>query len=105
MFISIITKYSITFSEIQGSIKEAGEKIIIKMKEQFVEQVIKILEMEKLSDYTCNSEYMKKDWSLKKATQESFIHVVLHVTENLEYFQLDGFRNVQISHLRKYQAP
>ncbi|EFH62976.1 predicted protein [Arabidopsis lyrata subsp. lyrata] len=38
--------------KIQGSIKEAGEKLIIKMKEQSVEQVIKILEMEKLSDYT-----------------------------------------------------
>lgn len=84
VFISIITKYSVTFSEIQGSIKEAGEKLLIKMKEQSVEQVIKILEMEKLSYYTCNLKYMKKDWSLKTATQESFIHAVLHDTENLE---------------------
>ncbi|CAH2047634.1 unnamed protein product [Thlaspi arvense] len=96
----VIAKYSENFPQIQSSIKRAGRNLVCKLKEQSVNRVIQIVEMEKLTDYTCNPEYMKS-WTEKTNEQESFIVAVLN---NSDSFSLSGFGNVKISHLRKYHA-
>ncbi|CAL9238060.1 unnamed protein product [Arabidopsis halleri] len=99
---SVITKYSDNFPQIQSSIKRAGRNLITKMKEQSVERVMEILGMEKITDYTCNPEYMTS-WTQKTGEQESFINAVLKDGNKPEY-SLTGFEDVKISHLRKYHA-
>ncbi|KAL1221079.1 Dynamin-related protein 4C [Cardamine amara subsp. amara] len=99
---SVITKYSDNLPQIQSSIKRAGRNLISKIKEQSVERVIQIVEMEKLTDYTCNPEYMTT-WTQKTSEQQSFIAAVLNNGINKsEQFSLTGFGNVKISHLRRY---
>ncbi|XP_023643541.1 dynamin-related protein 4C [Capsella rubella] len=98
---SIIAKHSENFPQIQSSIKRAGRTLISKIKEQSVNRVIEIVEMEKLTDYTCNPEYMTY-WTHNNSQQESFINAVLKDGNKPDYFSVTGFGNVKISHLRKH---
>ncbi|XP_019093526.1 PREDICTED: dynamin-related protein 4C-like [Camelina sativa] len=100
---SVIAKYSENFPQIQTSIKRAGRNLITNIKEQSVERVMEIVEMEKLTDYTCNPDYMTS-WTQKTSEQQNFIHAVLYDGKRPEYFSLTGFGNVKISHLRNYHA-
>ncbi|CAA7040655.1 unnamed protein product [Microthlaspi erraticum] len=100
---SVITKHSENFPQIQSSNKRAGRNLISKMKEQSVNRVAEIVEMEKLTDYTCNPDYMKS-WTEKTASQEKFINSVLNDEKKSKKFSLTGFGDVEISHLRKYHA-
>ncbi|CAH8388587.1 unnamed protein product [Eruca vesicaria subsp. sativa] len=100
---SVIAKHSENFPQIQSSIKRAGRNLMCKIKEQSVDRVIQIVEMEKLTDYTCNPDYMKS-WTEKIDTQKSFVDAVLNDTTKLESFTVNGFGNVKISHLREYHA-
>ncbi|KAG7588162.1 Dynamin GTPase effector [Arabidopsis suecica] len=100
---SVITKYSDNFPQIQSSIKRAGRNLMSKTKERSVNRVIEIVEMEKLTDYTCNPDYMTS-WTQKTTSQQNFINSVLHDEEKPDYFSLTGFGNVKISHLRHYHA-
>ncbi|KAL0644280.1 hypothetical protein Bca4012_042570 [Brassica carinata] len=103
VLISVLSKYSENFPQIQSSIKRAGRSLITKTKEQAVNRVTEMVEMEKLTDYTCNPDYMKT-WTEKTAMQQNFIHAVLNDVKEPEKFSLAGFGEVKISHLRKYHA-
>ncbi|CAH8388166.1 unnamed protein product [Eruca vesicaria subsp. sativa] len=100
---TVITKYSENFPQIQSSIKRAGRNLITKIKELSVSRVIEIVEMEKLTDYTCNPEYMKT-WTCYTSEQEKFINAVLNDARKPESFSITVFGNVKITHLRKYHA-
>ncbi|KAJ0265865.1 Dynamin-related protein 4C [Hirschfeldia incana] len=101
VLMSVLSKYSVNFPQIQSFLKRAGRNLIAKIKEQSVNRVAEIVEMEKLTDYTCNPDYMAS-WTEKTASQQSFINAVLHDAKKPEKFSLSGFGNVKISHLRKY---
>ena len=103
VLIPVISKYAENFPQIQSSVKRAGRNLITKMKEQSVNRVAEIVEMEKLTDYTCNPDYMTS-WTEKTASQQSFIHAVLYDEAKPENFSLAGFGEVKISHLRMYHA-
>ncbi|KAG7585143.1 Dynamin central domain [Arabidopsis thaliana x Arabidopsis arenosa] len=103
VLLSVLTKYSENFPQIQSSLKRAGRNLITKIKEQSVNRVIEIIEMEKLTDYTCNPEYMTV-YTQKIAAQGSFITAVQSNNSNMCNLNASGFGNVQISHLRKYDA-
>ncbi|CAH2047660.1 unnamed protein product [Thlaspi arvense] len=97
---SVITKYSDNFPQIQPSIKRAGRNLISKIKEQSANRVTEIVEMEKLTDYTCNPEYMTS-WTEKTNEQASFIVAVLDdCASDPEEFPLTVFGDVEIAHLR-----
>ncbi|CAA7036861.1 unnamed protein product [Microthlaspi erraticum] len=100
---SVITKYSENFPQIQSSIKRVGRNLMCKIKEQSVDRVIQIVEMEKLTDYTCSPEYMKS-WTEKIEEQKRFVDAVLCDGQRPSSFSMNGFANVKISHLREYQA-
>ncbi|EOA34270.1 hypothetical protein CARUB_v10021784mg [Capsella rubella] len=100
---SAIATYSDNFPQIQSSIKRAGRNLMSKTKERSVNRVIEIVEMEKLTDYTCNPDYMSS-WTEKTASQQNFINAVFHDENKPECFALPGFGDVKISHLRKYHA-
>ncbi|EOA34740.1 hypothetical protein CARUB_v10022311mg [Capsella rubella] len=96
---SVLTKYSEHHPEIKSTIKRVGHNLISKIKEQSVNRVIEIVEMEKQTDYTCNPEYMKL-YTQKIAAQGSFIDAVKNSNQLL--FAFTGLGNVHITHLRKY---
>lgn len=103
VLIPVISKYAENFPQIQSSLKRAGRNLITKMKEQSVNRVAEIVEMEKLTDYTCNPDYMTS-WTEKTASQQGFILAVLYDEKKPESFSLAGFGEVKISHLRKCHA-
>ncbi|CAF1828146.1 unnamed protein product [Brassica napus] len=68
---------------------------------EFLMDEIKIVEMEKLTDYTCNQEYTT-GYSRKMTEQGSFISAVVSLSK--ASFSLSRFGTVPITHLRKYHA-
>ncbi|XP_010417984.1 PREDICTED: dynamin-related protein 4C-like [Camelina sativa] len=103
VLLSVLTKYSENFPQIQSSIKRAGRNLITKIKEQSVNRVIEIVEMEKQTDYTCNPEYMTA-YTQKIAAQENFIYTVVNNYSNVHSLTAYGFGEVTVSHLRTYDA-
>ena len=51
--ISVIMQHSENYYQLQLSFRRAGHNLIAKMKERSVNWVMEIVEMEKLTDYTC----------------------------------------------------
>ncbi|EEF38338.1 interferon-induced GTP-binding protein mx, putative [Ricinus communis] len=54
------------YHQLQCSTRRAFQNIIAKMKEQSTNWVRKMVQMEKLTDYTCNSEY-SREWNINIA--------------------------------------
>ncbi|CAA7040654.1 unnamed protein product [Microthlaspi erraticum] len=99
---SVVTECSENFPQIQSSIKRAGRSLISKMKEQSVNRVTEIVQMEKMTDYTCSPEYMTV-YTQKIVAQESFVAAVRN---NSSTYPINayGFVNVGLAHLRKYDS-
>ncbi|CAN7132895.1 unnamed protein product [Brassica rapa subsp. narinosa] len=72
-------------------------RLISKIKEQSVTRVI---EMEKLTEYTCNPEYTTV-CTQKIAAQANFVNAL---SSNQSSLTLAGFGTVSITHLRKYPS-
>uniref|UniRef100_A0A2N9G2Y8 GED domain-containing protein n=1 Tax=Fagus sylvatica TaxID=28930 RepID=A0A2N9G2Y8_FAGSY len=78
--ISVIMDHSVNYPQLQLSFRRAGQNLIAKMKERSVDWVMEIVEMEKLTDYTCNPEYLS-DWNKRMSYQHSFLKAVLPAEE------------------------
>ncbi|KFK40779.1 hypothetical protein AALP_AA2G039700 [Arabis alpina] len=85
---SVLTKYSENFPQIQPSIKRARRNLISKIKETSVNRVIEIVEMEKLTDYTCNPEYMTV-YTQKIASQENFVRKKNQILSKNHRYNID----------------
>ncbi|CAH8388332.1 unnamed protein product [Eruca vesicaria subsp. sativa] len=75
VLLSVITKYSENFPQIQPSIQRACRRLISKIKEQSVTRVIEMVEIDKMTDYTCNPEYTTVCTQMV-AAQGSFVNAV-----------------------------
>ena len=78
--ISVIKRHSDKYYQLQLPFRRAGQNLIAKMKERSVDWVMEIVEMEKLTDYTCNPEYLS-DWNELMSQQHSFLKAVLPAEE------------------------
>ncbi|GMY37778.1 dynamin-related protein 4C-like [Fagus crenata] len=78
--ISVIMRHSDKYHQLQLPFRRAGQNLIAKMKEHSVDWVMEIVEMEKLTDYTCNPEYLS-DWNKLMSYQHSFLKAVLPAEE------------------------
>ena len=56
--IDVIIHHSENYYQLQKSTHRAGENLIARMRENSKKHVIEAIEMEKLTDYTCNPEYI-----------------------------------------------
>ncbi|KAJ4969353.1 hypothetical protein NE237_016054 [Protea cynaroides] len=87
------------YLQLQSCTKRAAQNLISKMKDHSVDRVMEMVEMEKLTDYTCNPEYMSR-WSKLMAQQPSF-------KQNLRYndkLEIEGVGEVEVGHLREYNT-
>uniref|UniRef100_A0A2N9I3Y2 Dynamin-type G domain-containing protein n=1 Tax=Fagus sylvatica TaxID=28930 RepID=A0A2N9I3Y2_FAGSY len=99
--ISVIMQHSDNYYQLQLSFRRAGHNLIAKMKDQSVNWVMEIVEMEKLTDYTCNPEYLS-EWNKLMAQQDSFMKDVLTNEERPSIVKLEGFGEIEVEKLRKY---
>ncbi|XP_050221538.1 dynamin-related protein 4C-like isoform X2 [Mercurialis annua] len=97
---SILKRHSENYHQLQYSTRRACQNIIAKMKERSINWVEQMVQMEKLTDYTCNFEYLK-EWNLLMAHQQTFLD---SMQRNGSYKQtISGLGEVSAGDLRKHQ--
>ena len=98
--ISVLNHHSESYHQIQLSTRRAGHNLVAKMKEQSINWVTEIVQMEKETDYTCNPEYMK-EWNKLMAQQHTVIDNVTKFASSKVV--IDGSREVVVGDLRRYK--
>ncbi|KAA0057070.1 dynamin-related protein 4C-like [Cucumis melo var. makuwa] len=97
---AVLTKHSSNYHQLQLSTKRAGHVLIAKMKKRSLERVMEFVEMEKLTDYTCNPEYGTERNKLI-SQQESFVKQVFG--SSAPKIMIEGYGEVEVGELRQYE--
>ncbi|PON54667.1 Dynamin superfamily [Parasponia andersonii] len=99
--ITVLMRHVEDYYQLQLSARRAGHNLIAKMKERSVNWIMEVVEMEKLTDYTCNPELLS-EWNKLMSQKDGFLHGVLR-DENLPFkVNLDGFGEIEVENLRQY---
>ncbi|TKY71899.1 Dynamin-related protein 4C [Spatholobus suberectus] len=70
---AVLMRHSEHYHQLQTCTRRAGQSLIAKMKENSMKYVMEYVEMEKLTDYTCNPEYMC-EYNKLMANQDIFLN-------------------------------
>ena len=97
--ISVLMKHSENYYQLQLSTRRAGHNLMAKMKERSVKWMSEIVEMEKLTDYTCNPEYVS-EWTRLMAGQTAFLSGLYGADQPSKITVCIG--EVEVAGLRKY---
>ncbi|KAJ6962303.1 dynamin-related protein 4C [Populus alba x Populus x berolinensis] len=90
--LSVSTRHTENYPQVLLTTKRACQNLIVKMREQSTDWVSELVEMEKLTDYTCNPEYLK-EWNM----------LMSHLQKNeSSKMKIEGFGEVEIVNLRRY---
>ncbi|KAF8365216.1 hypothetical protein HHK36_032767 [Tetracentron sinense] len=99
--LDVLMHHCENYPQLQSSTRRAAQNLIAKLKEQSLERVMETVEMEQLTDYTCNPEYMSS-WSQLMIQEEAFMRVLKHSDSPGAILGCLG--TVQIGHLRKHMG-
>ncbi|XP_071920778.1 dynamin-related protein 4C-like [Coffea arabica] len=102
VLIPVLMKHCENYPQLQSSIRRATQNLVAKKKEQSVEWVREIIEMEKLTDYTCNPEYVAT-WNNLMAKHEPFMEI-MNDHSKPTIIAIDGFGDIEVGHLRNHAA-
>ncbi|WRX23291.1 Dynamin stalk domain - like 9 [Theobroma cacao] len=103
MVTSVLTSHSDIYYQLKVSTKRAAHNLVERMREQSMNRVKEIVQMEKLTDYTCNPDYMVK-WTKLMTQQESFHKKVNDaVMYGHSRVSLEGFGDIEVEHLRQHR--
>lgn len=97
-----MNRHSVNYYQLQVSIRRAAEHLIAKKKKNSIQHVLQAIEMEKLTDYTCNPEYLQ-EYNRLMCRQEKFLKEVLNVNRASSIVNLEGVGDVEVIHLKNYQ--
>jgi len=97
-----LNRHSVNYYQLQVSIRRAAEHLIAKKKKNSIQHVLQAIEMEKLTDYTCNPEYLQ-EYNRLMCRQEKFLKEVLNVNRASSIVNLEGVGDVEVIHLKNYQ--
>lgn len=73
---------------------------LTKMKEQSLERVLEVIEMERLTDYTCNPEYLT-EWNKLMTAQDALMAIMNNHSASPK-ITLYLFGDVEVGHFRMY---
>ncbi|GMH13073.1 hypothetical protein Nepgr_014914 [Nepenthes gracilis] len=100
--VSVLMQHTENYPQLQYPTRRAAHNLIAKMREQSIARVIEIIEMEKLTDYSCDPDYMA-DWNELMAFQDRFMAIV-RSDYGATGMKIDSLgENIQIGHLREYR--
>ncbi|KAL4576989.1 hypothetical protein LXL04_013090 [Taraxacum kok-saghyz] len=102
VLISVLISRSDNYPPLQSSMKRAARNMISKIKEISVKTVMEMVEMEKITDYTCNPEYTVT-WNKLMAHEPAFMKVINDQYNKPAKFEFEWFK-VDVAHLRKYSG-
>ncbi|KAK3441345.1 hypothetical protein EUGRSUZ_B01390 [Eucalyptus grandis] len=98
--IRVLMRHSENYPQLQSLTRRAASNLIRKMKGKTINKMMKILEMEKLTDYTCNPEYLLQRNMLM--TQEGRFMEAIHLGYANEV-ALQGIGTVYLVELREHK--
>ncbi|KAI3722064.1 hypothetical protein L2E82_33089 [Cichorium intybus] len=98
VLITVLMSYSENYPPLQSSTRRAARNLISKIKDCSVKRVMEMVEMEKITDYTCNPEYTEI-WNKLMAHEQTFLLAVY--TKTPAKIEFEWFK-VEALHLRKY---
>ncbi|KAI3708530.1 hypothetical protein L2E82_37736 [Cichorium intybus] len=84
------------YPQMLPSIKKASQNVILRMMEKFMEKVIEMMEMEKVTDYTCDPDYIASCNKLMGKSRDDFLEAI---TSNWSAFSMEVYGTIDIEHL------
>lgn len=99
--ITVLSHHVENYYQLQLCTRRAGHNLIAKMKERSVDWVAEVIEMEKLTDFTCNPDYVT-EWKRLMDLRDSFINTVLYDEEKPSRVSLEGLGEIDVVDLRQY---
>ncbi|KAL7205571.1 hypothetical protein ACSBR2_018500 [Camellia fascicularis] len=100
--ISVLFYHCDSYPQLLSSTRRAAHSLIAKMKEKSFDRVMEIVEMEKLTDYTCSPEYMT-EWAKFMAHQNAFTEV-MNDNSKPSQVTIEGFGEIEVGHLRFHSS-
>ena len=95
--ITVLMNHVENYYQLQLSTRRAGLNMIEKIKERSMNWVLEVLEMEKLTDYTCSPEF-ETEWKRLMTQKDSFISLV----NSYNSVNIKDFGSVETVNLRNY---
>ncbi|KAL7160037.1 hypothetical protein ABFS83_01G068200 [Erythranthe nasuta] len=77
VLISVLLRHSKNYPQLVPSTKRAAQNLVAKMKQESVDWVNDIVDMEKVSDYTCDPTYTSS-WKERMSSQEELMQDIRH---------------------------
>ncbi|KAJ6946136.1 dynamin family protein [Populus alba x Populus x berolinensis] len=99
--LSVSTHHAENYPQVLLTTKRACQNLMEKMREQSTDWVSELVEMEKLTDYTCNPEYLK-EWNMLMSHRQTFLDDVQEWNKSSKMV-IQGFGVVEIDNLSGYQ--
>ncbi|KAL3652685.1 Dynamin-related protein 4C [Castilleja foliolosa] len=96
--VSILMKHSENYPQLLSSMRRAAQNLVAMKKKQSEKWVVDIIEMEKMTDYTCNPEYVSL-WNKLMAQQNKFMEI-LNDHAKPTGMKINGYGDVDVLHLR-----
>ncbi|KAK4486459.1 hypothetical protein RD792_009139 [Penstemon davidsonii] len=98
--VSVLMKHSDNYPQLLSSTKRAARNLIAKKKQQSLDWVNDMVEMEKLTDYTCNPEYTTS-WNNLMLYKNEFMDTVNDRPPRVTWkINIEGLGLIDIAHLR-----
>ncbi|KAI3468729.1 hypothetical protein Pfo_025392 [Paulownia fortunei] len=98
--VSVLMRHSDNYPQLLSSTRRAAQNLVALKKQQSVDWVIDIVEMEKLTDYTCNPDYVAL-WNKLMSHQNAFMEILNDHSKPTE-MHIDGFGHIDVAHLRSH---
>ncbi|KAK4798463.1 hypothetical protein SAY86_030789 [Trapa natans] len=95
----ILKKHSENYPMLQAGAQRAARNLIAKSKERAISRVMEMVEMEKLSDYTCDPEYITR-WNTLMQQEPVFLKAL--EKGDLRVY-LEGIGETNIVHMRQFK--
>ncbi|XP_057803267.1 dynamin-related protein 4C-like [Salvia miltiorrhiza] len=96
--VAVLMHHSDNYPQLLTSTRRAAQELMALKKQQSAAWVADSVEMEKLSDYTCNPDYMAL-WNKLMSHQNAFVEI-LNDHSKPTNLHIDGFGDVDVGHLR-----
>ncbi|XP_009779141.1 dynamin-related protein 4C-like [Nicotiana tabacum] len=98
--IKVLMYHCDNYPQLQSSTRRAAQNLILIKKNESVDWVREIIGMEKLTDYTCNPDYLAT-YSKLIAQQQAFIEI-MNDPHKPSVVNLEGVGEIDVGHLRKH---
>ncbi|KAH7862586.1 hypothetical protein Vadar_006815 [Vaccinium darrowii] len=102
VLITVLMNHCENYPQLQSATRRATHNLVAKMKHKSFERVMEMVEMERLADCTCSTEYMS-DWGKLMAQQNVFMEV-MNDHSKPTIITIEGFGEIEVGHLRGHNS-